>query len=245
MQNLTPRLSIVFPAHNEELRLPETLKQTRAFINSLEYSVEIIIVENASSDRTLEIARSFADTNPNVIVIHEDRPGKGLAVQIGMLASKGQYRFICDVDLSMPIEQITRFLPPNLTNTDIAIASREAPGALRIGEPHYRHLIGRVFNNMVRWLTLPGLQDTQCGFKCFSGESAQRLFPLLTSFGWTFDVEILAIARELGYRIAEVPITWYYQQHSKIHVMRDSLRMALDLLEIRRKVKRGSYAKPG
>ena len=127
---------------------------------------------------------------------------------------------------------------------DIAIASREAPGAIRYNEPHYRHLVGRVFNNMVRWLVLPRLQDTQCGFKCFTAAAAERLFPLQTIMGWTFDVEILAIAFKIGLRIEEIPIPWYYHGNSKVKVLRDSLRMASDLFTIRRNLRRGTYALP-
>lgn len=244
MSSLTPTLSIIFPAHNEEQRLPDTLEKTKAFISQQPYAVEVVIVENASTDRTLEIATGFANSFPNVTVIHEDRPGKGLAVQRGMLESKGLYRFICDVDLSMPIDEIPRFFPPALKDVDIAIGSREAKGSVRYNEPEFRHFVGRIFNNLVRWFALPHLQDTQCGFKCFSAKAAETLFPLQTIQGWTFDVEILAVARQFGYRIAEVPIPWYYQPNSKIHVFRDSLHMALDLLKIRKNIRQKRYASP-
>lgn len=161
-----------------------------------------------------------------------------------MLAARGKYRFICDADLSMTIDQVDAFLPPVQENFDIAIASREAQGAKRIGEPAYRHLIGRVFNTLVRWLTLPSLQDTQCGFKCFTADAAQALFPLTTLEGWAFDVEVLAIAMRKHYRVVEVPIQWTYFGHSKIHVLRDSFHMALDLTRIRRNLRRGVYDRP-
>ena len=239
-----PFLSIIFPAYNEEQRLPETLALTRDFIHSQPYTTELIIVENASTDRTLEIAKAFCFENSFASVIHLDLPGKGRAVQTGMLAAKGSYRFICDVDLSMPIGEINRFLPPQLNGVDIAIASREAAGAVRIAEPPYRHLVGRVFNTLVRWLALPRLQDTQCGFKCFTAESAESLFPLQTIAGWTFDVEILAIAFKMDYKIQEVPIRWYFHSHSKVKVVRDSIRMGTDLIRIRRNLRRGVYARP-
>jgi hypothetical protein len=151
-----------------------------------------------------------------------------------MQAAQGEYRFICDADLSMPVKEITRFLPPELEGVDIAIASREAPGAVRYNEPAMRHFVGRVFNNLVRLIILPGLQDTQCGFKCFTQKAAETLFPLQTVTGWTFDVEILAIAQRLGFKIVEVPIPWYYFGNSKVRVLKDSMKMALDLLRIRR-----------
>jgi len=244
MTNQPVFLSILFPAHNEESRLPEALAQADAFLKKQFYAYELLIIENASTDQTLSIAREFAITHPYATVIHDDMPGKGRAVQKGMLAAKGQFRFVCDVDLSMPVEEIVHFLPPEKDGYDIAIASREAKGAVRYGEPAYRHLVGRVFNTLVRLLTLPELNDTQCGFKCFTAQAAETLFPKMTIPGWTFDVEILAIARQMGYRIIEVPIPWYYKTHSKIHVMRDSFKMASDLLVIRRNVRLGKYVRP-
>lgn len=241
MAEVKPFLSIVFPAYNEEQRLPETLQKTLAFIRAQSYPIEIVVAENGSNDGTLEIARSFSVLNPEITVLHIEKAGKGRAVQAGMLAAKGQYRFICDVDLSMPISEIPRFLPPQVEGMDIVIASREAPGSVRYDEPWFRHFIGRIFNNMVRWLILPKLQDTQCGFKCFTAKAVETLFPLVTIPGWTFDVEVLAIAFKLGYRVKELPIPWYYHPHSKIRVVRDSVRMGSDLLKIRRKLRRGEY----
>jgi glycosyltransferase involved in cell wall biosynthesis len=236
-----PYLSIILPAHNEEMRLPETLKQVEKYLSSCDFESEMIIVENASSDTTLEIASEFALRNRNCIVLSEPIPGKGNAVRTGMLAARGTYRFVCDADLSMSIDQVNAFLPPSCSGYDIAIGSREAPGAQRIDEPAYRHLIGRVFNTMVRWLTLPGLQDTQCGFKCFTATAAEALFPLQTMDGWTFDVEILAIAMKRGYKVVEVPIRWRYFHGSKVHVITDSLHMAMDLITIRRRLRKGEY----
>jgi dolichyl-phosphate beta-glucosyltransferase len=177
----------------------------------------------------------------NLKVMRETTPGKGWAVRQGMVAAMGDYRFICDADLSMPIEEITQFFPPALADAPVAIASREAPGAVRYDEPEVRHLIGRAFNTLVRLMVLPGLQDTQCGFKCFRADAAQAIFPLLTIRGWTFDVEALFIARRLGYAITEVPIHWRYQKFSRVKVLRDSLHMAADLLRIRRNGRNGMY----
>jgi glycosyltransferase involved in cell wall biosynthesis len=241
MQTSTLYLSIIVPAHNEESRLAGTLAQLRDFCESQPFSTEIIIAENASVDQTLVIARDFADNHPGILVLHDERPGKGLAIQAGMLVAQGEYRFICDADLSMPVKEITRFLPPSLEGVDIAIASREAPGAIRYNEPAMRHFVGRVFNNLVRLIILPGLQDTQCGFKCFTQEAAETLFPLQTVTGWTFDVEILAIAQRLGFKIVEVPIPWYYYGNSKVRVLKDSMKMALDLLRIRASIHKRKF----
>lgn len=241
MSEEIPFLSIVFPAYNEALRLPDTLEKTLAFVNSQSYSIEIVIAENGSDDDTLSVAQQFAAQTDIVNVLHLNQAGKGRAVQAGMLAARGAYRFVCDVDLSMPITEIPRFLPPQMDSADIVIASREAPGSVRYNEPYYRHFIGRIFNNLVRLLVLPQLQDTQCGFKCFNAKAVETLFPLVTIPGWTFDVEVLAIAYQRGYRVQELPIPWYYHPHSKVKVVRDSIRMALDLIEIRRKLRNGTY----
>jgi glycosyltransferase involved in cell wall biosynthesis len=238
---LNPFLSIIIPAHNEESRLPDTLEQVTRFLAKQSYTSEIIVVENGSTDRTYAIAHEFAQNHENVRVIQNDWRGKGLAIQRGIKEAKGEYLFMCDADLSMPVEEISKFLPPQLQNVDVAIASREAPGAVRYDEPYYRHLTGRVFNWLIRLLVLPGLQDTQCGFKCIRAEVARDIFRYQTLTGWAFDVEMLYIARRHGYRIVEIPIDWYHNADSKISVLRDSLRMFLDLLLIRRNARRGLY----
>ena len=236
-----PFLSIIIPAYNEEARLPGSLEKITTFLAQQAYRAEVLIVENGSSDRTYAIAQEFAQKDPLFRALHIEERGKGIAVKTGMLAAQGEYRFICDADLSMPIEEVNRFFPPMLENYDIAIASREAPGAQRIGEPGYRHFIGRAFNSFVKVMALPGLQDTQCGFKCFSAKAADHLFPLQTIQGWTFDVEVLFLARKFGYSISEVPIRWYFDPHSKVRFLRDSLHMAGDLIRIRWKAMRKEY----
>ena len=236
-----PLLSIIIPAHNEEHRLPPSLEKIDAFIRSQSFGIEVVVVENGSHDRTFELASQYAQSHAYLRVIQETRRGKGRAVRTGMLAATGDYRFICDADLSMPIEQVLRFIPPSLDHPDVAIASREMRGAVRIGEPPYRHFIGRVFNTVVRLLALPGLQDTQCGFKCVRGDVAERIFPCQTLEGMSFDVEMLFIARRMGYHISEVPIDWYFDADSRVRLFQDSLRMFLDLIAIRRNAARGLY----
>lgn len=236
-----PFLSIIIPAYNEERRLPDTLKQAFVFLQDQNYRAEVLIVENGSQDRTLEIARDYAASHPGFRVLQEPLRGKGLAVRSGMLAARGAYRFMCDADFSMPITQLNRFLPPNLTDFDIAIASREAPGAIRYNEPAYRHLVGRIFNLLIRVLALPGFHDTQCGFKCWTARAAESLFARQTLNGWAFDVEILFIARQWGYKVVELPVPWYFNPDSKVNVLRDSYQMAADLLRIRLNDIQGRY----
>ena len=143
----------------------------------------------------------------------------------------------------MPAAEIKRLFPPVLEDVDISIGSREAPGAVRYGEPEYRHFTGRVFNLLVRMMVLPGLQDTQCGFKCFRDEVAEESFKRQTLMGWSFDSEVLFIARRLGYKIKEVPIPWYYNADSRIKLIKDSYQMGLDMLKIRINALRGIYDK--
>jgi len=228
----TPFLSIIIPAHNEEGRLPQALEQIFTFLETQDYTAEVLIVENGSRDKTLEIAREFARRQGAVKVFHEDNPGKGKAIKRGMLEANGKYRFMCDADLSMPIEELEKFLPSKEHELDIAIASREAEGAVRYNEPEYRHLGGRLINLAVRLLILPGLQDTQCGFKCFRAEVAEEIFPYQSLPGWSFDIEILFIARKRGYRIQEVPIHWYFDPETKLRAITDAVRMLCDIFLI-------------
>ena len=241
MPENNPFLSIVIPALNEEERLPITLEQVFDFLGRQDFTAEVLLVENGSTDRTLEIAQDFARSHPSLHPLHEAQRGKGRAVRRGMLEARGEYRFICDADLSMPIGVLCRFLPPQMQDVDIAIGSREAAGSVRYDEPYRRHLSGRVFNWLIHLLVLPGLQDTQCGFKCFTAAAAQDIFPRLTLTGWSFDVEALFIARRHGYHIVEIGIPWYFNSHSKVSLVRDSLRMGTDLLAIRRNARLGLY----
>jgi dolichyl-phosphate beta-glucosyltransferase len=234
-------LSIIIPAYNEENRLPNSLEQVFRFLEKQSYASEVIVVENGSTDKTFEIASSFVQKHKNLRVIHNEQRGKGGAVLRGVHEARGEYVFICDADLSMPIEEINKFLPPALTDFDIAIGSREAPGSVRYNEPYYRHLTGRVFNTLIRMMVLPKLQDTQCGFKCMRAVVAHDIFRFQTLTGWAFDVELLYIAHHRGYRILEIPIDWFFNADSKVRVLRDAWRMFVDLLVIRWNAMRGLY----
>lgn len=236
-----PFLSIIIPAHNEETRLPHALEQALAFLKTQDYDSEILVVENGSHDRTFEVAQEFSQSHPTLRVIRETERGKGRAVRRGMLEARGQYRFMCDADLSMSIEQVNRFLPPQSQNVDVAIGSREAAGAVRFDEPPYRHIGGRVINLIIRVLILPGLQDTQCGFKCFSAAAAEQVFSRQILGGWSFDIEVLYIARRLGLTIREIPIRWRFDHATKLSAVQDALRMVRDIFRIHRNARRGDY----
>ena len=233
-------LSVIIPAHNEENRLPGTLEQVFHFLEKQSFTSEVIIVENGSADKTLEVAQKFAEAHKNFRVMQSER-GKGAAVQRGMLEAQGEHLFMCDADLSMPVEEMSKFIPPVLQGFDIAIGSREAKGAVRYNEPPYRHLGGRGINFIVQLLILPGLNDTQCGFKCFRADMAKDIFQKQTLHGWSFDIELLHIARRRGYRVQEIPIHWYHFADSKVSALRDAVRMIQDIFRIHANTWRGMY----
>lgn len=237
---MNPFFSIIIPAHNEQNRLPETLRRIFRFLEGQSFTSEVIVVENGSTDRTYGVAQQFVEQHSNLRVIHSER-GKGAAVQRGMLEAQGDYRFMCDADLSMPVEEIVKFIPPALGDFDICIASREAKGAVRYNEPFYRHLGGRGINFIIQALILPGLNDTQCGFKSFRAEVAKDLFKHQTLHGWSFDIELLYIARCRGYRIKEIPIHWHHFSDSKVNAFRDAIRMIQDIFHIHANARRGTY----
>jgi dolichyl-phosphate beta-glucosyltransferase len=234
-------LSVIVPAYNEELRLPDTLRQVTDYLSSQPWTWDVRVIDDGSADGTAAAAESFGRTEPRVVLQREPHRGKGGAVKSGLMAARGHYRFICDADLSMPIAEIARFLPPVLTDFDVAIGSREGEGARRVGEPAGRHIVGRLFNETVKALLLQGIEDTQCGFKMFTAEAVNRIFPLVTTEGWAFDIEALFIARKQGLRIRQVPIEWHYRERSQIRVVRDGVAMFRDLLMMRRRAARGGY----
>ncbi len=238
---MSPLLSIIIPALNEEHRLPENLRRVLDFVKAQSYASEVIVVDSGSEDQTSAVVERLIPEHDNLRLYREALRGKGRAVRRGMMEASGEYRFICDADLSMPIENVNNFLPPALEDFDIAIASREVPGAVRYDEPAYRHWIGRGFNLLVRLLAIPQFHDTQCGFKCFRGEVAEDLFSIQQLQGWGFDVEILFVAIKRGYRVVEVPIPWYFNPDSRVRLLPDSFGMFAELIQIRRNWKQGLY----
>jgi dolichyl-phosphate beta-glucosyltransferase len=234
-------LSIIIPAYNEEKRLPDSLPQIINFVRQQDYSIEVIVVDDGSTDRTTDVVREFQKDAPFISLLQVAHGGKGHAVKAGMVQAQGEYLFLCDSDLSMPIEEVTKFLPPALDGYDLAIASREIEGARRYDEPDYRHLMGRVFNLIVRLLAVHSIQDTQAGFKCFRREAARQLFPFQTINGWGFDVEVLFIAQRRGLQIVEVPINWYYKNRSQVRPIQDTYNMFREVLKVRLNAWRGRY----
>ena len=221
--------------------MPASLKRVSAFVQEQASYVEVLVVDDGSDDATPIIVEEFAQNYPFIKLIRNPHGGKGAAVKTGVAQAEGQYLIISDTDLSVPIEELSKFLPPMLGGYDLAIASREVTGGRRINEPYYRHLMGRGYNLLVQVAATPGIQDTQCGFKAFRREVAREIFPYQTIEGWGFDVEILFIARRFGYHIVEVPVTWYYGTESKVKPVKDTLGMIRDLWQVRRNARRGLY----
>jgi len=234
-------LSIIIPALNEEARLPNAITELRGYLDANAAHTEVLIVENGSTDQTLAIARHAAETDARFRAVHLSHRGKGRAIREGVKASRGRVVVLCDADFSMPVEEISQLLGTVEDGADIAIGSREAPGAQRIGEPAHRHLMGRVFNWLVRVIAVPGIADTQCGFKAFRGEVARNLFGRQRIDGWAFDVEVLFLARRSGHTIREVPITWRYDPSSRVRAVRDTIAMMRELISIRWNAMRGLY----
>lgn len=234
-------LSVVIPAYNEEARISATLERVISYLEGRSYSWEVLVADDGSSDGTARLVAEMAATRPNLRLMSLSHRGKGWAVKNAMLAAKGEYRVLCDADLSVPIEQVERLLPPEVEGVDIALGSRAVKSAQRIGEPSRRHLMGRIYNALVRTIAVGGIQDTQCGFKCYRGEVVPSLFQRQTMDGFAFDVEVLFLAGKDGLTLREIPVDWYYRENSKVRAFRDSMAMTLDLLRIRWRNLRGRY----
>jgi dolichyl-phosphate beta-glucosyltransferase len=241
MQVITPAISLIIPAYNEEKRLPATLEKIMAFLQSEGAEAEILIVDDGSIDNTAQVAREFSIRYPSISLISNPHRGKGHAVKTGMLQGSGDMLLLADADLSVPIDQVWKLLASSAREDYIAIGSREAPGAERLQEPLYRHALGVMYNVLLRHLLNLPIRDTQCGFKCFHNRIAKKLFSLQTLNGWAFDVEILYVAVKLGCTIIEVPVTWQYDSDTRIKIARDSCAMLRDLFIIKWNDLNGRY----
>ena len=229
-------LSVVIPAFNEESRLKATLDRVYEYLSGQGRSFEIMLVDDGSTDGTVPLAEAYAARRPVVrVVLNGTNRGKGFSVRHGVEEARGAYILFSDADLSTPIEDLEKLFPKLLREgCAIAIGSRSIRGAdVRIHQPWYRELMGKIYNKIVRVCTLRGFKDTQCGFKLFTAEAAKRIFAKQRIERFSFDVEALYLARRYGYRIAEVPVTWYDSPRSRVSIASDPMRMFLDVLKIR------------
>ncbi len=235
----TPDISIVIPAYNEEIRLPATLQKLQQFFASTGWhaNTSVLVVDDGSTDATVNIVRTMQKTWKNLDLLVLPHVGKGAAIRNGLLYANGNYIMFCDADMAMPVDQLPRFFPPISPDADIIIGSRELPDSHRYQEPFYRHFMGRMFNQVTQFLVLPGLEDTQCGFKRFTRPAARKLAEHQLVDGMAFDVELLALARHFQYSIAEIPIDWHHDSHSKVRTWQDTLAMTRDVYQIRQRIR--------
>ena len=237
----SPHLSVVVPAYNEEDRLPRTLARLDEYYRAQPYAWDVTVVSDGSTDRTEAVVREFAEAHPGFrLLAYAPNRGKGHAVRVGMLQAEGERVLFCDADLATPQEETAKLMARLDDGADVAIGSRPlAESRLEVRQPWYRELLGRLFNKAVQLLAVRGIDDTQCGFKLFTRPVAQETFRRCKLDGFSFDLEALMIARDLGLRIDEVPVRWSHQEGSKVVLLRDGPRMLRDLVGLRLQGKPG------
>ena len=243
---LQPDLSIVIPAFNEEARLEPTLRAYMSYCRETARRAELIVVDDGSLDRTSQVVNGFAARNPEVRLIRlAENQGKGQAVRSGVVNAQGRQILFADADGATPLSEIERLEQALVRGADVAIGSRAVRDqAVAVKARLYRRIMGRTFHRFVELLTVPGVKDTQCGFKLFRGPVAHDLFSRMRIRGFSFDVEVLMMAQRRGYTIAEVPVNWTHQPGSKVNLVTDSARMLRDLFIIRGRYLRGHYNSP-
>ena len=236
-------LSVVIPAYNEERRIGPTLERIGAYLGTRQWTSEILVVVDGSRDRTADVARSAQVGLALEVLDDQVNRGKGHCVRRGMLAARGSLRLFSDADLSTPIEEVEHLMAAIAGGCDVAIGSRRLPESrIDVPQPWWRQTMGRGFNWCVRRLAVPGIADTQCGFKLFSADAARGIFSRQRIEQFGFDVEVLWIARRLGLQVVEVPVTWLDDPDSKVRPVADAWRMLVDLLRIRQADRKGLYA---
>ncbi len=249
-------LSVVIPAYNEASRLPLTISKVMGYLEGRDYPYEVLVVDDGSSDSTAQLVEQATRKHLHLHLVRNPHRGKGFAVRTGMLQAKGRYILYSDADLSAPIEEVEKLLPYLEKKYHIAMGSREGVGSARYDEPQYRHLMGRVFNTLVRLMALPQFRDTQCGFKAFRKDAAHLLFRNLHLYGddagdvkgamvTGFDVEVLYLALKWNYKIKEVPVRWYYSKSANVSPIKDAVRMFTDISRVRVNDLRGMYKSRG
>lgn len=234
MQNVRPDISIIIPAYNEERRIIPTLQETHIYMQNQNLNYEIIVVDDSSTDRTVEVLEKLKSEIRNLSIIRLDKNyGKGYSVRSGMKASSGAARLFMDADGATPISELERLHAVYKAGADVVIASRAMPSAeTTVVTSLHRKVLGRVFNLFANLIAAPGIYDTQCGFKLFSARAAESIFSHQKLNGYSFDVELLLLARKLGYTVKEVPVNWHDVPGTKVNVITDGLLMLRDIVYI-------------
>ncbi|QRN85020.1 glycosyltransferase family 2 protein [Clostridia bacterium] len=233
-------MSIILPAYNEENRLGPTLTQIIAYLDGKDWQAEIIVVDDGSTDKTVDLVKGWVKKDARIrLVRNPENKGKGFSVRNGMLHAKGRYRLFSDSDLSTPIEELDKLLDNSIKGADVSIGSRSIEGSdVQVAQAFYRVFMGRTFNLLVRLLFHTKMRDTQCGFKLFSKEAVEDIFPKAVINRFGFDVEVLFLAEQLGYTVQEVPIVWINSEETKVSAIRDSIDMFIDLFRIRMRLRK-------
>jgi glycosyltransferase involved in cell wall biosynthesis len=251
---MQPFLSVVIPSYNEKSNIDRgVLEQVLAYLEVQDYSWELVLSDDGSTDGTVAALHAFASKSNRIRVIENIHAGKAPTVKSGMLAAEGQWRLFADFDQSSPLREVEKLVPWTKKGYSIVIGSREIEGALRDKEPFHRHMMGKIFNMVVQVLAVPGVHDTQCGFKLLSAQATEKLFNKLVIYGGqeqrkdaftgAFDVELLYLALKAGFKIKEVPIFWAYNETVRVNPLKDSFRMLRDIVRIRLASLSGKYAK--
>lgn len=247
-----PYLSVVIPSYNEQRNLERgVLDAVIGYLKTQPYTWEVILTDDGSSDGTTTHLAAFAAQHAGVRLLKNVHAGKAPTVKAGMNAAAGAWRLFTDFDQSTPLSEVEKLLKYAQQGSDVIIGSREIAGARRDKEPFHRHLMGKVFNIIVRILAVPDIADTQCGFKLFSADATQLLFDNLYIYGGqqerkdaftgAFDVELLYLAKKAGFKIIEVPIKWEHNESHRVSPIKDSLRMFRDIIFIRLASLSGHY----
>lgn len=226
-------VSLIIPVFNEEARISRSLDIVKNYFQQKGYNYEIVVVDDGSTDGTLNILNQYI--NDITLVSLGKNQGKGAAVRTGMLSAQGNYRIFSDADLSIPIYEIEKLLEKLESGFDICIGSRAIdPDMIKLHQPFYREFMGKTFNKLVQFIVMKGIKDTQCGFKGFTSEAAEKVFSKSKIDGFSFDVEILYLASKFGLKIEQVAVEWYHDPRTKVNLFWDSLQMLLELFKIRR-----------
>jgi dolichyl-phosphate beta-glucosyltransferase len=228
-------LSVVVPAYNESARLPGSLRRMREHFDAAGEEYEVIVVDDGSGDDTYSTTAALAETWPQLRLLRfADNRGKGAAVREGMLTARGELRLFSDADLSTPLEELDSLRARLQGDTKVAIASRALEDSqIEVHQQRRREMMGRTYNRLLQLLILPGIHDSQCGFKLFTAEAAVACFEPLRTMRFGFDAEVLVRAKAHGWKIAEVPVRWRHVEASRVNSLRDSSRMLYDLLRLR------------